>query len=164
MIRKPKLSTLLLLILSITSLQSEAQESFIKSFGPGSYQQILRENADQPFVLMLWSVDCPSCLKDMALVRDIQKKRPELKIVMLSTDDPNATGEVKTIISRYQLDSLENWVFGSDDAQKLRYEIDPSWYGELPRTYFFNASHQRIGKSGTMTMEEFDAQFSKLQM
>jgi thiol-disulfide isomerase/thioredoxin len=162
MITKNTLVALFIFIVSATT--SRADEGYIKTFSPGSYQQILRENADQPFVLMIWSVDCPSCLKDMALIRDIQQKRPELKIVMLATDDPSTTAEVKNIINRYQLNAVENWIFGSDDAQKLRYEIDPSWYGELPRTYFFNATHQRIGKSGTLTPEEFDAQFKKLQM
>ncbi len=140
----------------------QAQEKFIKTFNPGSYQQILRENAAQPFVLVIWSLDCPSCIKDMKVLSDIRSSHPDIKIVMLSTDEPANTAEVKNMLARNRLNDLDSWIFGSDDAQKLRYEIDSSWFGELPRTYFYNATHNRIGKSGAMNSTEFEAQLSKI--
>ena len=147
----------------ISATPTLAQEKFIKTFNPGSYQQILRENAAQPFVLAIWSVDCPSCIKDMNVLSEIRRNHPDLKIILLSTDEPSATSEVKTILARHALNDLDNWVFGSDDAQKLRYEIDPSWYGELPRTYFYSSSHNRVGKSGALKIEEFEAQIAKIK-
>lgn len=149
----------LLLALCFANL-GHAQEKFIKTFNSGSYQQILRENAGKPFILAIWSVDCPSCLKDMNVLYDIHQKHPDINIVMLSTDEPSTTTEVKGILARYQLGDLDNWIFGSDDAQKLRYEIDASWYGELPRTYFFSASHTRTGKSGALKIDEIEAQIA----
>jgi hypothetical protein len=99
----------------------------------------------------------------MGVINLIRQNHPDLKIVMLSTDDPGTTSEVKTILAKYRLGDLDNWIFGSDDAQKLRYEIDPSWYGELPRTYFFSPSHARVGKSGALKIEEFEAQIAKIK-
>lgn len=160
MIIKHAPTALLLAALSICDVQ--AQDSFTKTFNTGSYQQILRENAAQPFILAIWSVDCPSCIKDMSVLSEIRLKHPEIKIIMLSTDEPSATPEVKNILARHALNDLENWVFGDDDAQKLRYEIDPAWYGELPRTYFYSSTHTRIGKSGALKIEEFEAQIAKL--
>lgn len=152
----------LLLAVLLTS-NSPAQESFTKTFNAGSYQQILRENAGQPFVLAIWSVDCPSCIKDMSVLSQIRQNHPEIKIVMLSTDEPSATPEVKNILNRHALGDLENWVFGNDDAQKLRYEIDSGWYGELPRTYFYSAAGNRAAKSGALKIEEFEAQITRIK-
>ena len=157
---KQLLAASLLIFMSISSSQAEPQ--FVKTFNPGSYQQILRENAGQAFVLAIWSVDCPSCIKDMTVLSQIRQSHPNLKIIMLSTDEPANTSEAKNILARHQLNDLENWIFGSDDAQKLRYEIDPSWYGELPRTYFFSSAHSRIGKSGALTTEAFEAQIANI--
>lgn len=157
---KQLLTICLLTFVSISSSQAEPQ--FVKSFNPGSYQQILRENANQAFVLAIWSVDCPSCIKDMTVLSQIRQHHPDLKIIMLSTDEPANTSEAKNILARHQLDDLENWIFGSDDAQKLRYEIDPGWYGELPRTYFFTSAHSRTGKSGALKIDEFEAQIAKI--
>jgi hypothetical protein len=150
-----------LLICSIGFAQ--AQEKFIQTFNPGSLQQILRENAAQPFILAIWSVDCPSCLKDMMVVNEVRQKHPELKIIMLSTDEPTAMQTVKGILARNELMDVENWIFGSADAQKLRYEIDPSWYGELPRTYFYSATGNRTGKSGALRVDEFETLIAKIQ-
>lgn len=161
MIVKNALTALLLAALLVCD--GQAQESFTKTFNPGSYQQILRENATSPFILAIWSVDCPSCIKDMSVLSEIRHRHPEIKIIMLSTDEPSATPEVKNILARHALNDLENWVFGGDDAQKLRYEIDPSWYGELPRTYFYSASHTRVGKSGALKIEEFEAQIANFK-
>jgi thiol-disulfide isomerase/thioredoxin len=141
-----------------------ADEATVKPFISGSYQQILAANPKQALMLAIWSVDCPSCLKDMDVLNKLHEKRPDLKIVMLATDDAEALPEIKRIIDSHKLDGLENWAFASDNPEKLRYEIDPAWYGELPRTYFFDAGHQRVGKSGAMSLEEFEAQFSKLKM
>lgn len=153
-------------VLSLTFIAAaaacQAEEKFIRSFNPGSYQQILRENSASPFVLAIWSTDCPSCIKDMDVLYNIHQKHPDLKIVMLSTDEPSATNEVKGILARHQLGDLDNWIFGSEDAQKLRYEIDPSWYGEIPRTYFYTSSHTRTGKSGALKIDEFEAQITSI--
>lgn len=158
-------STLAGLVLSLfASHIAVAEEAVIKPFLSGSYPQILAENAKQPLLLAIWSVDCPSCLKDMEILHKLHEKRPALKIVMLATDDAEAMPEIKRIIATHKLGSLENWAFASDNPEKLRYEIDPAWYGELPRTYFFDAGHQRVGKSGAMSLDEFEAQFGKMKM
>lgn len=81
---------------------------------------------------------------------------------MLSTDEPDVSTEVENILIKHKLNDLENWIFGNDDAQKMRYEIDPRWYGELPRTYFFTSSHKRVGKSGALKIEEFEAQVAEI--
>lgn len=142
---------------------AQAQERFIQTFNPGSLQQIMRENAAQPFVLAIWSVDCPSCLKDMLVINELRQKHPDLKIIMLSTDEPTAMQTVKGILARNDLSEVENWIFGTADAQKLRYEIDPSWYGELPRTYFYDKSGNRTAKSGALRIDEFETLIAKIQ-
>lgn len=151
----------LLLILSVGLAQ--AQEGFVQTFNPGSLQQILRENAAQPFVLAIWSVDCPSCLKDMQVINEVRQTHPDLKIIMLSTDEPTAMQTVKGILARNGLMDVENWIFGTVDAQKLRYEIDPSWYGELPRTYFYSATGNRTAKSGALRIDEFETLIAKIK-
>jgi len=155
---KPRLLALILTICFYGA--GQAQESSIKTFSAGSYQQILNENTGNAFILAIWSVDCPSCLKDMDVLTTAHQKHPELKIVMLSTDEPVAKVEVEEILSKHQLNDLDNWLFGTEDAQKLRYEIDPSWYGELPRTYFFTSSHERVGKSGALKLDELEEQIA----
>lgn len=157
-------NTLTGLILLLASGLCLAIPAAIKPFVPGSYQQLLADHANQGFMLVIWSLDCSTCIKDMELLSDIHKKRPQLKIVMLSTDEPSASLEIQKLLDKYQLADLENWVFADDNSQKLRYEIDPSWYSELPRTYFFSAAHQREGVSGALKAEDYAARLAKVNL
>jgi thiol-disulfide isomerase/thioredoxin len=147
-------------LLSITVKADQTDD--IKPFASGSYQQILSNNANHPFMLVVWSIDCPSCLKDMALLSRIHKNKPELKIIMLATDDLSATDQILQILKKNSVMDLENWVFAEENTQKLRFEIDPKWYGEIPRTYFFNAAHKREGVSGVLTQNDYEFRLTQI--
>ncbi len=132
------------------------------AFASGSYRQILANNANKPFMLVVWSINCPSCLKDMELLSSIHKIKPELKMIMLAADEPSATEQIQQILEKNQLAEIENWAYADDNTQKLQFEIDPKWYGELPRTYFFDKAHQRTGVSGVLSKEDYDEMFAKI--
>lgn len=154
----------LFLLLGLCSIanSSLADSPKLQAFAPGSYQKILAQQAQQPFVLFIWSIDCPSCVKDMQLIKSLHDSHPQLRMILLATDELAASEQVKGIISKHQLSDLENWIFADDNIQKLNYEIDPQWYGELPRTYFFDASHQRTGISGVIKQADFEKLFAKI--
>ncbi len=138
-----------------SNLQAAPPE--VKTFGNGSYQFLLEQYKGKPFVLVIWSITCPSCLKEMSLISKLSKEQPELNLVMLTVDDNSVRDEIDAILKKHQLDGLDNWVFAEDNSPKLRFEIDSSWYGELPRTYFFDAAHQRKGISGLISEEKYRA-------
>jgi thiol-disulfide isomerase/thioredoxin len=145
--------------ITVFNIPAQADPS---AFTSGSYQQILAANANQPFMLVVWSINCPSCLKDMELLSNIHKNRPDLKMIMLAADEPGSTEQIQQILAKNQLTDIENWAYADDNTQKLQFEIDPKWYGELPRTYFFDKAHQRTGVSGVLSKEDYDAMFAKI--
>jgi len=147
------------ILLNVFNIPAQAAPS---AFVSGSYQKILTANANQPFMLVVWSINCPSCLKDMELLSNIHKSRPELKMIMLAADEASATAQIQQILEKHQLSGLENWAYADDNTEKLQFEIDPKWYGELPRTYFFDKAHQRTGVSGVLSKEDYDVMFAKI--
>jgi len=159
MILKKLLSSLWFLLLMSLNLQAQAEPS---AFSSGSYQQIVASHANQPFMLVIWSIDCTSCLKDMALLSSIHKSKPELNIVMLAADDASAIEQIQQILAKNQLSDSESWVYAEENTQKLQFEIDPTWYGELPRTYFFDKAHKRTGVSGVLSREAYEAMFATI--
>ena len=115
---------------------AEANQSDLKPFDAGSYQKILENNANKPFLFIIWSITCSSCLKEMPLIGAINQKNPQLKIIMLATDDISEVDQIQAILKKNSLSDVESWSYASENTQKLQFEIDPKWYGELPRTYF----------------------------
>lgn len=135
----------------------------VKPFGSGSLEEILNSREGEPFMLVLWSKDCSSCLKEMHVLAEIHSKHPGLDLVMLATDGAEHAEQLHSILEKHHLGDTETWAFSEAQAPRLRYEIDPTWYGELPRTYFYEASHQRIGRSGTLDLQLVDAWVATLK-
>ncbi|MDZ4151080.1 thioredoxin-like domain-containing protein, partial [Methylicorpusculum sp.] len=144
------------------AVTAKADNKTLRSFVDGSYQQILVAHEGRPLVLVIWSLTCSSCLKEMSSLNEWRKKTPDVEMILLSTDDISEQAEVLNILQKHELDGLENWIFADDNAQKLRFQIDPRWYGEMPRIYFFNAKHERTGISGVLSEQEYRDRISSL--
>jgi thiol-disulfide isomerase/thioredoxin len=151
-----KLFALLCLFLTLFSAPSFA-ENQTQPFRAGSLNDILKTRQGKPFILMFWSLDCASCMKDLDALAASMKKHPKLDLVMVSTDEAEFAGEVSDMLAKHKLKQVESWIFSDSNAQRLRYEIDSSWYGELPRSYFYDAGHNRLPVSGAITTEHIDA-------
>ena len=78
------------------------------------------------------------------------KKQPQLDLVLVSTDTTDDIKEIQQKLNKFGFSQVNAWVFQNDQAQQLRYEIDPSWYGELPRSYLFDAQHNRQAITGIL--------------
>jgi thiol-disulfide isomerase/thioredoxin len=152
-----------LLLLSFTLFSTaRAEPASLKPFTSGSYQQIVSNHAGKPFLLSIWSITCPSCIKDMEVLYAVHKAYPELPIVMLSTDDVSETTSALQILEKNQLTDVEHWIYSDENTQKLQFEIDPKWYGELPRSYFFDKAGQRDGVSGVLSEQDYQQRISKI--
>lgn len=99
----------------------------------------------------------------MTLINELRQAHPDFKIIMLAADDVSAQPQVVSILKKSTLNTLENWVYADENTQKLQYEIDPKWYGELPRTYFFDSTHKREGVSGVLSRQDYEARLAKLK-
>jgi len=138
--------------LCLLSLDTIAQQQ-ISNFTSGSYKQIVDQYKNQPFVMVLWSLDCPPCYKELELLAR-ERKQHDFNLVLISVDGADASYEVASVLNKYNLQSVSSWLFDEFSSQQLRYEIDPAWYGELPRSYLFDKAHQRQSVSGVLSTEQ----------
>lgn len=128
----------------------------------GSYQKIIAAHAGQPFIVALWSVSCTHCGADLEIFNKLAKKYPAFNLVLISTDSPEQEAVIARSLQRYKLDrrgqtksaKIESWVFADSYTERLHYEIDAQWYGELPRTYFFDAQGKARAISGVLDEAE----------
>jgi thiol-disulfide isomerase/thioredoxin len=157
-------ASLLILLLLITwpIAPTQAGEAVLKHFVSGSYRQLLEKHSGKPVMLVIWATTCSTCMKKMPLLNKLQENHNDIEIIMLSVDDLADAKQVQTILAQHGLNVLENWIFADENAQRLRYEIDPQWFGELPRTYFLDGKHQREGISGALSYEDYQAIFYAL--
>lgn len=140
-----------------------AETSPLKAFEPGSYQTLLNQHQDKPMMLVLWSITCSSCLKELQSLKSVIDKHPGVSVVTVSVDDFSEAEQVNDILANNQLNQFDNWLFSENNSAKLRFQIDPGWYGELPRTYFFDVQHNRNGISGILSEQDYDKILTALE-
>lgn len=156
------INSLLIVLTMLVAVSARAESKPLQPFVDGSYQQILSAHEGRPLVLVIWSLTCSSCLKEMRSLNAWRQSTPDLEMILLSTDDISEQDEVLQMLRKHELDGLENWIFADENAQKLRFQIDPRWYGELPRMYFFNAKHEREGVSGVLSEQQYRERIADL--
>ncbi|MDR2877607.1 MAG: TlpA family protein disulfide reductase [Chromatiales bacterium] len=146
--RLAPLSLTLALLTSIPLSASSAQEPL--PFVKGSQTAIVSAHAGSPFVLALWSLDCLYCRHDLAMLGRLKAEHPQLQVVLVATDTSARRAEIAPRLDALALGMEESWIFADAFAERLNHEIDPQWFGELPRTYFYGRDGGRISVSGSL--------------
>jgi thiol-disulfide isomerase/thioredoxin len=138
----------------LTPLESR-QILTIKPFSKNGLAALKKQYQGQRWLLVLWSVDCPPCFKELALIQTISEQVNNPPIVIVNVDDNDDTSiERQQVIKRFKLSHLTHLYFVEGQAAKSRYIIDPSWYGELPRSYFIDNLGKLNGKSGLINKQQ----------
>lgn len=155
---------LALLLLTLTTAWGALAEP--QPFDADSLEAIEAQHQGKPFILVIWEVACPPCRRELATLGRLRAEHPELRLALVSTDDIANKAEVAEVLADKQLAGADAWVFADANIERLRHSIDPEWFGELPRNYFYAADGSRVGVSGmvrestlTTWIEEHAEQF-----
>jgi thiol-disulfide isomerase/thioredoxin len=153
----------LLACLLFFTAATQARHTSLHPFTQGSYTDITADLRGKPFLMVLWSIDCPPCHKELNMLGKLTKARTDLNLILISTDDINQAEDIRTTLKRHGLGDKESWAFADPNIARLRYEIDPRWYGTLPRSYFFDAEHQRSATTGSLEKEQVESWLKQQQ-
>ncbi|RTM13602.1 MAG: TlpA family protein disulfide reductase [Bradyrhizobiaceae bacterium] len=131
--------------------------SALKPFERGTWQAVLRQHAGRPVLVHFWGVTCGPCKVELPLLGQFAKDNPDVDVVTVSADlVPNLPGATQSMLDKAGLSSTENFIFNDGFVERLRFEIDPSWQGDIPRTML-------ISREGTVTTIEGSAEMADLE-
>ena len=139
----------ILIMLSQVSLALAVNE---QPFVNSTLEQLQQKYQGKNWLMLLWSLDCPPCFKELETVQQLHSGINKLPVVIVNVDSDSEIGAERiSVIEQFQLTSLEHYYFVDGEVEKSRYQLDPNWHGELPRSYFFDASGQFRAKSGLVS-------------
>lgn len=144
------------LVMIIFAQTAQAKVS-LKAFESDSMASIEDIRQGEAFVMVLWSIECPPCLKELKLLSKFKHTDLSTRFILVSTDGEDYRDELEALINVEGLAGYEHWLFKDSIPERLRYKIDPTWYGELPRAYFYDEQGERIAHSGVLTEEILQA-------
>ena len=138
--------------------------SFAYEFMPfdmNTRKVIEKRYIDQPLIISFWSIDCPYCIDDLKKLGKALSKNTNVKLITVCVDGKESAKKAERVLSQANLPKHEQYQYAEVDEDRLRYNIDPAWYGELPRTYFYDAAHQVTPLSGKISNSFLDKWFKK---
>ena len=138
--------------------------SFAYDFMPfdmNTRKVIEKRYIDQPLIISFWSIDCPYCIDDLKKLGKALSKNTNVKLITVCVDGKESAKKAERVLSQANLPKHEQYQYAEVDEDRLRYNIDPAWYGELPRTYFYDAAHQVTPLSGKISNSFLDKWFKK---
>jgi thiol-disulfide isomerase/thioredoxin len=146
----------LLLMALLASAPASEGQSELKSFGRGSWQQLLRAHAGRPTLVQFWGVTCGPCKVELPLLGAFMRDHQGVDVVTISADlVPNLPAATRSMLQKSGLGSAENWIFDDGFVERLRFEVDPTWQGEIPRTLL-------IATDGAITTIEGSADLAEI--
>jgi thiol-disulfide isomerase/thioredoxin len=151
-----RLSILVAVLLGLASLAA-AHASDPLPFERGSWAKLRAAHAGEPTIVHFWGLTCGPCLVELPKWGKLLAERKDLNLVLLAADPlPQPPDEVVAMLDRAGLAKAESWTFTDRFYERLRYEIDPTWAGELPRT-------EMIARDGAITVLLGVADLSKVR-
>ena len=141
-------SSILLSVLLSLATFSAVEAADPRPFERGTWAKLREAHAGRPTVVHFWGLTCAPCLVELPHWGELQARRPDLRLVLIAADPvPQDPERLAATLARSGLDKTESWSFTDRFYERLRYEIDPAWAGELPRTVMID----RDGKVTVLT-------------
>jgi thiol-disulfide isomerase/thioredoxin len=130
---------LLLAVLLAVALPAAAQDD-MRPFVRGSWSELRQAHAGKPTVVHFWGVTCGPCIAELPHWTQLVRERKDMNLVFVAADPiPEKPADLARALARAKLAVPESWAFAEDFAQRLYFEVDPRWRGELPRTMLIAA-------------------------
>lgn len=131
----------LALIALLLAVPAGAAET--RPFVKGSWETLRAAHAGRPLIVHLWSLTCAPCLAELPSWTALKRDHPDLDLVLIATDPVEQAPRLGSTLKRAGLGEVESWAFADSFTERLRFEIDRRWRGELPRTLL-------IGRDGAV--------------
>jgi thiol-disulfide isomerase/thioredoxin len=143
------------LVLGFGATQTPASEP--RPFGAQSWGELTRAKRDRPMIVHFWSLTCGICLGELVDWAEFATKHPGVRLVLVNWDDRVEDAKrIKATLAKNGLSKVENWALQSDFEEKVRFNIDREWMGEMPYTQLFK-------RNGEVTVFAGEADFAELE-
>lgn len=103
-------------------------------YGRGGFAQIVKAHAGRPLMVHFWSVTCPPCLAELPQWAKMLAEQKGVDIVFVNTDGEEDRARAQARAEKAGLGKATHYGFSDDFVEKLYFEADKSWRGELPFT------------------------------
>ena len=151
----------LLATLALLAAPLAAQALDFRPYGRGEFAGLVKAHAGRPFIAHYWSITCPACVAELPQWAKLIGERRDLDILLINTDDEDMRERAAMRLEKAGLGDAANYGFSDNFVEKLYFEVDRSWRGELPFTALIAADGTRATVTGAIDDPDFVAWLKK---
>jgi thiol-disulfide isomerase/thioredoxin len=122
------------LALAFALASGVAQALDFQPYGRGVFARIVKAHAGKPLIVHFWSVTCPPCIAELPQWATMIGERKDIDVVFVNTDGDEDRARAEMRAEKAGLGKAAHYGFSDDFVEKLYFEADKTWRGELPFT------------------------------
>jgi thiol-disulfide isomerase/thioredoxin len=146
----------LALVLMLVSFPGAASE--LSPFGRGSWDELRRGHEGRPTIVHFWGLTCGPCLVELPEWGRFAQSANGADFVMVAADPvPEEPAQLSATLAKAGLSPVESWRFTDRFTERLQYEIDSNWRGELPLTILLGRDGSVRSVLGTVDFADLRA-------
>ncbi|HTO80177.1 MAG TPA: TlpA disulfide reductase family protein [Methylocystis sp.] len=127
---------------------AQAQALDFKPYARGSFSELRKAHAGRPLVIHFWSVTCAPCLAELSDWARIARERKGIDIVFVNVDGERDHVKAGARLEKAGLAGAVHYGFADDFLDRLFFEVDRSWHGDLPFTAMVDAKGALVTVTG----------------
>ena len=125
-------------------------------YDTGSWASLTKAHAGRAAIVHFWGTSCAPCLTELPEWAKLARTYPSARLIFVQAD-PMPSHEGTSVLRQAGLGRMESWVFApAANQERLRFEADPRWRGELPKTVL-------IAPDGTTTPLRNGTDFARIR-
>ena len=119
-------------------------------YARGSFAELRRAHAGRPLLVHFWSVTCAPCLAELSDWARISAEKKGIDIVFVNADGEHDRVKAGARLEKAGLAGAVQYGFADDFLDRLFFEVDPMWRGELPFTAMIDANGKLVTVAGLL--------------
>lgn len=123
----------------------------LSPFARGSFAELRKAHAGRPLVVHFWSIACPTCVAELAEWARTARETQDVDFVFVNADAAGDRARVEARVDKSGLRAATNFAFADRFLERLYFEVDRSWEGELPFTVLIGSGGETASVIGALT-------------
>jgi thiol-disulfide isomerase/thioredoxin len=119
-------------------------------YARGSFAELRKAHAGRPLLVHFWSVTCAPCLAELSDWARIAADKKGIDIVFVNADGEHDRAKASARLEKAGLAGVVQYGFADDFLDRLFFEVDPTWRGELPFTAMIDANGKLVTVAGPL--------------
>jgi thiol-disulfide isomerase/thioredoxin len=133
---------------ALAFLMGAAQALEFKPYTRGSFEELRKAHAGWPMVVHYWSATCAPCLAELSDWARIAQEKKGIDILFVNADGEHDRIKAGARLEKAGLAGASQYGFADDFLDRLFFEVDPAWRGELPFTAMMDAGGKLAAVAG----------------